>query len=76
MVPPGPTEILKIEGGCIKQWDPDSALGHYAAAGAVETTLEPQGVLLPRYMTTPSLLYVVEGKGERGRIPSMVTGAA
>ncbi|GAQ91246.1 RmlC-like cupins superfamily protein [Klebsormidium nitens] len=71
LVPRGPTEILKTEGGCIKQWEPDSALGHYAAAGAVEVTLEPQGVLLPRYMNTPSLLYVVEGSAMARLVTSL-----
>jgi hypothetical protein len=56
-----PEEVFKTEGGSVRRWDPSGAL-QCAGMDAVDFTLEPGGLALPKYQNQPALAYVLEGE--------------
>jgi hypothetical protein len=56
-----PEEDFKTEGGSVRRWDPSGAL-QCAGMDAVDFTLEPGGLALPKYQNQPALSYVLEGE--------------
>lgn len=60
-IPPGPKEVFRSEGGSLRRWGPSETLEQWVGVAVVELTLEPGGFLLPRYLNTVSVGYVLEG---------------
>lgn len=56
-----PQEIIRTEGGSIHGWR--SHILRCAQVAMHETTLEENGLAIPKYMDVPSVTYVVEGCG-------------
>ncbi|GAQ85384.1 RmlC-like cupins superfamily protein [Klebsormidium nitens] len=72
LIPPGPKEVFKSEGGSLRQWGPSTAVEKWARVGVKELILEPGGMLLPQYSNAQSLGYVLEGSARAELIDPVV----
>ncbi|KAH7301339.1 hypothetical protein KP509_23G021000 [Ceratopteris richardii] len=60
-----PEEILRSDGGYVRRWKSSEIL-RCTQVDMYETTLEENGLLIPRYIDAPGVAYIHEGSGILG----------
>ncbi|KAL6522755.1 hypothetical protein OROHE_016602 [Orobanche hederae] len=63
-----PSRRNDYEAGSIEFWDFDSEEFECAGVEFVRHTIEPKGLLLPYYINTPQLVYIIQGTGIQGTV--------
>ncbi|KAL8172216.1 hypothetical protein V2J09_024020 [Rumex salicifolius] len=61
-----PTNRVRSEAGVTEFWDPNEDQFRCAGVAFMRRFIEPNGLLLPYFRTSPELYYVIKGKGIRG----------
>lgn len=70
-LPPPPQERFKSEGGRVFCWGPRFTALKETKLGAALIELEPNGLVLPKYTDSPTVVYVVNGCAHAGLITPM-----
>lgn len=63
-----PITRLESEAGVAEIWDESDCQFECAGVTPTRYTVQPKGLLLPRYSNYPTLIYVVEGEGILGAV--------
>ncbi|XP_010522580.1 PREDICTED: 12S seed storage protein CRB-like [Tarenaya hassleriana] len=63
-----PSHVLKCEAGRIEIWDHHAPQLRCSGVSFDRIVIEPQGLYLPTYFSSPRLSFVVHGRGLMGRV--------
>ncbi|XP_062222208.1 glutelin type-A 1-like [Phragmites australis] len=61
-----PLRSVKSQAGTTEFYDASSEMFQCTGVSVVRRVIEPKGLLLPRYTNTPTLVYIIQGRGITG----------